>query len=109
MKWANKQTRTCTHIVASVQLQSRQIDKQTGRRNGHTVETGHNGGLTAFTGIVIWTPDEGKQTRRGRRKEREGGGRGERDMRRKRRERERREQRNMQLEQQRTTPVSCST
>jgi len=74
-----------------MQLQSRQTNRQTGRRNGHTVETGHNGGLTAFTGIVIWTPDEGKQTRRGRRKEREGGGREERDMKRKRERDESRE------------------
>lgn len=79
-----RQTCTCTHIIASMQRLSRQIDKQTGRRNGHTVETGHNGGLTAITGIVIWTPDGGKQTHRGRRKEREGMGRGEGDMRRKR-------------------------
>lgn len=37
-----------------------QTDRETGRRNGHTVETGHNGGLTAITSIVIWTPDGGK-------------------------------------------------
>lgn len=58
------QRHSCIHLIRSMQLVSRQSDRQahrqTGRRNGHTVETGHNGGLTAITSIVIWTPDGGK-------------------------------------------------
>lgn len=39
------------------------------RRNGHTVETGHNVGLTAIASKVIWTPDGRKQNHR---REKEG-------------------------------------
>lgn len=50
-------------------MQTRLTDRQTDRRrNGHTVETGHNVGLTAITSKVIWTPDGKRQNHR----EREG-------------------------------------
>lgn len=48
----------CICLKAARQTET---DEQTGSRNEHTVKTGHNGGLTAFTGKVIWTPDEGKR------------------------------------------------
>lgn len=78
-----------------------ETDQQTGSRNEHTVKTGHYGGLTAFTGKVIWTPDEGKQEGM------EGRDWGDRYMR---KERETRgEQRDMQLEQQMATHVTQSS
>lgn len=40
------------------------------RRNGHTVETGHNVGLTAIASKVIWTPDGRKQNHRKEKRDR---------------------------------------
>lgn len=49
------------------QNKTKQTDRQTDRRrNGHTVETGHNVGLTAITSKVIWTPDGRRQNHRKR-------------------------------------------
>lgn len=52
-------------------MQTKQTDRQTDRRNGHTVETGHNVGLTAITSKVIWTPDGRRQNHRKKEKGRE--------------------------------------
>ncbi len=41
------------------------------RGNWHTVETGHNVGLTAITSKVIWTPDGKKQKLQKEREEKE--------------------------------------
>lgn len=51
-----------------MQTRQRQTDR---RRNGHTVETGHNVGLTAITSKVIWTPDGRRQNHRKKEKGRE--------------------------------------
>lgn len=55
MHWPHQQ-----HADDQKQKDRHKTYRQTERRNGHTVETGHDGGLTAITSIVIWTPDGGK-------------------------------------------------
>lgn len=60
---------TCTH-------ETRTNGRSDRRGNWHTVETGHNVGLTAITSKVIWTPDGEKQKPQKEREEvvEEGGG-----------------------------------
>lgn len=53
------------HLTTQHARQTRET-KTDRRRNGHTVETGHNVGLTAITSKVIWTPDGGKQNHKKR-------------------------------------------
>lgn len=47
-------------VACSISVRRRQT-----RANGHTVETGHDGVLTAVPRIVIGTPDGGKTRQRG--------------------------------------------
>lgn len=64
------QTHTHTHTLPPFNPSnvacSISVGKRQTRANGHTVEIGHDGVLTAVPRIVIGTPDGGKTRHRGR-------------------------------------------